>query len=192
MSPYSKYAELIYVDVEQERIAMTTYHMNNNAHQKLQVGDEDNAVLLGGSGAYDTLVAGNGDFTVLQAGTGSHQLLIVGDGQHNTLIGGSGANDTLIGGNGSCVFKVGSGSHQLLRSGTGNDVFHFSDFGADDSIYSGSGTDTVQFDNHDSTHVDVNHDLTGKITEIHFTDISKTVFVNNIETVVFSDGKSVK
>lgn len=188
----NEYQELLYLESEQERIFMTTYHMNDKAHQKLQVGDEDNAVLMGGAGAYDTLVAGHGDNIVLQAGTGSHQLLIVGDGSGDTLIGGSGASDTLVGGNGSCVFKAGSGAHQMLRGGTGNDIFHFLDFGADDSVDGGGGTDTIQFDNHDSTHVDVNHDLTGQIIEIHFTDISKTVFVKNIETVTFKDGKSVK
>jgi len=166
-----------------------TYRISSAAHQKLQVGDEPDATLVGGSGAWDTLIAGNGDRNQINMGTGSHQLGIVGDGKENTIAGGSGAHDTLVGGDGGCTFYIGPGSDQLARGGIGDDSFHFgSTIGADDTVIGGGGHNTVHFNNHDSKHNVLTRDAHGAIVRIIFTDISRTINLENIRELHFSDG----
>ncbi len=168
---------------------MTTYHMKDGAHQKLQVGDEDNAVLIGGSGAWDTMICGNGNECLLQAGTGSHQLVIAGNGLRDTIVGGSGADDTMVGGSHGCKFEFGTGAHQVAHGGPGNDLFHFHTPGAGDTVYGGGGQDTVVFESHDSNHVSAIRQQNELV--ITFTDIGKIVTLNDIEVVRFSDGKTI-
>ncbi len=166
---------------------MTVYRMNDLAHQKLQIGDENNAELHGGTGAWDTMICGNGNDCLLVAGSGSHQLLVAGNGLRNTIVGGTGADDTLVGGGHGCKFELGTGAHQVARGGPGNDLFHLHATGANDSIYGGGGQDTVVFEAHDSNNVQAAR--TGTSVTVTFTDIGRSVTLYDIEVIRFSDGK---
>lgn len=170
---------------------MTIYKMTDLGHQKIEVGDEDNAVLIAGRGAACTLVAGDGDNVSLQLGTGSHQLAVLGNG-HNCTISGGGALSTMTGGHGGVLYQASSHADVTIECGNGNDTIEVrNDVGADLTIEGGGGTNILKFTEHPQNMVIITRASDHSIDHVTLTDIARTVHTKHVQVIQFSDGHKV-